>query len=88
LSGTGTAIGSATSFTVTSGQVFSAKLPFASSGGSGVRTIVIGEVSYTLTSGTPCGLQITLETYDTSSGATHVELGGGAVASVGGFNGR
>lgn len=80
MSGSGVAIGGATAFTVTAGQVFSAKLPFASSGGSGVRTIIIGAVTYTLTSGTPCALGMTLETYDTSSGATHVELAGTSVS--------
>lgn len=78
LNSAGTVIGAATSFTVTSGQLFSAKLPFLSSGGSGNRTLIVGEVSYTLTSGTPCALGVTLETYDTSSGATHVEMGGGS----------
>jgi hypothetical protein len=77
LSSTGTTIGAATTFTVTSGQIFSVKLPFASSGGSGVRTIIIGEVSVTPVSGTPCSLSATLETWDTATGATHIELTGG-----------
>lgn len=89
MNGSGTAIGSATSFTVTSGQVFSATLPFSGSGGSGVRTIVVGSVSATFTSGTPCNLSMTLETYDTASGATHVELAGPSAGNGGvGPNGR
>ncbi|HEY3739501.1 MAG TPA: hypothetical protein VGL53_06640 [Bryobacteraceae bacterium] len=89
MNGSGTAIGGATSFTLTSGQVFSATLPFSGSGGSGVRTIVIGSVSATFTSGTPCNLSMSLETYDTASGATHVELAGPAAGNGGvGPNGR
>ena len=75
--GSGAVIGAATPFTLTAGQVFSAKLPFATSGGTGVRTIIVSEVSSKFTSGTPCSLAVSLETYDTSSGATHVEVTGG-----------
>ena len=88
LNAAGTVAGSATTFTLTTGQTSSVNLPFASSGGSGVRTFVIGEVSYTLTSGTPCALSISLETYDTSSGATHVSVAATSVASIGQGNGR
>jgi hypothetical protein len=71
LNAAGTAIGSATPFTVTSGQTFSAKLPYASTAASG-RTLVRGVVSLTITSGTPCVLATTLETYDTTTGVTHI----------------
>jgi hypothetical protein len=70
LSASGSTIGSATPFAVTSGQTFSAKLPYASTAASG-RTVVRGVVSLTTTSGTPCALATTLETYDTTTGATH-----------------
>jgi hypothetical protein len=78
LSAAGTTIGSATSFTVTSGQTFSAKLPYSATAASG-RTVVRGVVSLTLTSGTPCALATTLETYDTSTGVTHVFFVGSEV---------
>jgi hypothetical protein len=71
LSATGSTIGTATSFTVTSGQTFSAKLPYASTAASG-RTVVRGVVSHTITAGTPCALATTLETYDTTTGVTHI----------------
>jgi hypothetical protein len=34
-------------------------------------------VTVTPVSGTPCALSATLETWDTATGATHLELGGG-----------
>jgi hypothetical protein len=71
----GTVIGTATSFTVTSGQVFSASLPFSKAGASGIRAEIVGSVQLTLASSTPCALANSLETFDTSSGVTHVFLG-------------
>jgi hypothetical protein len=75
LSASGSTIGTATSFTVTSGQTFSAKLPYATTAASG-RTVVRGEVSVTVTPGTACLLATTLETYDTTTGVTHVFFAG------------
>jgi len=83
LNAAGTVAGSATTFTLTTGQTSSVKLPFASSGGSGIRTFVIGEVSYTLAQGTPCSLSMSLDTYDTATGATHLSIAGGSVATGG-----
>ena len=76
----GTAIGSATSFTVTSGQTFSATLPFSKAGASGTRTEVRAIVTVTDTTGSgaaPCQLTSSLETYDTATGVTHVYLANG-----------
>ena len=73
----GTAIGSATSFTVTSGQIFSASLPFSKVGASGTRTEIRGVVTLTVTSGSgavPCELRSSLESYDTATGVTHIYL--------------
>ena len=78
-SAAGTAIGAATTFTLTAGQSSSVKLAFASSGGSGSRTIIVPGVTATFTSGTPCSLSMSVETYDTSSGATHLEVSGGSL---------
>jgi hypothetical protein len=75
LNASGTVIGSATPFTVTSGQIFSATLPFNSVGASGIRTEIRGEITVTETTGAmqaPCALTSSLETYDTSTGATHL----------------
>ena len=80
LNASGTAIGSATSFTVTSGQISSASLPFSSAGLSGVRGEIRGEIQLTLTSGIPCSLAFSFETFDTATGASHIFLanpGGG-----------
>jgi len=83
----GAAIGTATSFTVTSGQVFSASLPFSKAGASGTRAEIVGSVQLTVStsSSTPCALASSLETFDTSSGVTHVFLGGSTVQGGGGF---
>jgi len=76
---TGTLIGTATSFTVTSGQIFSASLPYSKAGTSGTRTVVRATVTLTETagSGVPCDLASSLETFDTTTGVTHVLAGYG-----------
>jgi len=74
LNASGTVIGSATSFTVTGGQTSSVALPFNKVGASGIRTEIRGVISLTVTTGTgaaPCLLVSSLETYDSSTGATH-----------------
>lgn len=71
----GTTIGTATSFTVTSGETSSVTLPYSKSGGSGARTEIRGIISQTETEGSgaaPCSLVSSLETYDSSSSVTHV----------------
>ncbi len=76
-------IGTATSFTVGSGQIFSVTLPYDASGGAGSRITVQAQIAITLpavgpansTSSAPpaaCLLESSLETWDTASGATHV----------------
>jgi hypothetical protein len=80
----GTIIGAATSFTVTHGQIFSASLPFSKAGASTTRAEIVGSVQLTLSNSTPCALVQSLETYDTSSGVTHVFLTG-AQEQQGGF---
>lgn len=68
LSAAGAAIGTASSFTLTSGQISSISLPYSKVGGSG-RTEVRGVIMLTETpgSGVPCELVSSLETYDTST---------------------
>ena len=85
LNSSGTVIGSATPFTVASGIIQSVSLPFAKSGGTGTRTEIRATISQTITDQPLCNLQVTLETYDTSTGVTHVFLANraGNVGEVG-----
>ena len=73
-SATGAAVGTATTFTVTSGQVFSVRLPFSSSGAT-ARAEFVALVTST-SSSAPCALVTSLETFDTTTGATHIYIGG------------
>ncbi len=84
----GTAIGTATSFTVTAGEISSVALPFAKLGSTATRTEVVGVIGLTTTSTTqaPCELHYSLETYDATTGVTHVYLSsaasGGAIGGI------
>jgi len=73
---TGAVIGAAASFTIASGATSSFSLPFASAGLTGIRGEVRGVIAVTRSSSShaPCSLLISLETFDTSSGATHLFL--------------
>lgn len=87
LGSSGAAIGSATSFTVTSGQIASVKLPYSSTAASG-RTVVRAVITQTFTSGSsaaPCELATSLETYDSSTGVTHAYVTGPQATSGFGF---
>jgi hypothetical protein len=82
----GATIGTATSYTITSGQTSSVSLAFTSAGISGSRGEIRVVVAATRTSGVPCDLQVSLQTFDTSSGATHLytatslgEISGGLI---------
>ena len=75
----GATIGTVASFTVTSGQTSSVSLPFAKTGAS-ARTEIRSIVGYTVTSDVPCSLASSLETYDTSTGVTHLFLSNDASA--------
>jgi hypothetical protein len=72
VSATNTAIGAATSFTVLAGQVSSVTLPFSKAGLTGSRGVIRPAITITTTSGVPCSLEYSIETFDTSSGATHI----------------
>ena len=74
----GANLGSPNQFTVTSGQIFSVSLPFASSGATGTRTQIGGRVTLTQTASdpkVPCALDFSFQTFDTATGASHVLLG-------------
>jgi hypothetical protein len=84
----GTIIGTATSFTLGSGQISSVKLPYASAGASGSRAVVRPVVTATSTqpSSVPCSLHYSVESYDSATGVTHVyQAGDGPAVPQGGF---
>ena len=80
----GVVIGAATSFTLGTRQVASARLPFASAGGTGVRALVRGEVTVTRIagSGVSCTPAANLDTFDTSTGVTNHRYTGEEAISV------
>ena len=81
----GTTIGAATNFNVAENIVFSVSLPFTKSAISGVRgevRVVIQTTTPTGKNSPPCSLQTSLETFDTTTGATHVYLTSGSETPV------
>jgi hypothetical protein len=80
----GTAIGTAASFTLGTGQSATATLPYAQAGQSG-RAEIRAQITVTRTSGTnpPCALRTLFETFDTTTGATHVHVDGGQAVEPG-----
>lgn len=74
----GTAIGTAVPFTLGTGQSASATLPYAQAGQSG-RAEIRAHLTLTGTPGanTPCQLRTLFETFDSTTGATHVHLDSG-----------
>jgi len=81
----GNAIGSATSFTIGSGQIFSATVPYSAiipadrpPSGNG-RTTIRATVTINRTSsgGIPCSPASNIETFDTATGVTHVHVESG-----------
>jgi len=73
----GTAIGSAITFTTTGSQISSTTLAFSALGAKGNRGEFIASVQETTTvpAKAPCSLVFSLETFDNSTGATHIFLG-------------
>lgn len=82
--GTGAPIGKPTNFTIGTAQIFSVKLPFSSLTASGSRTVIRAEIAGSAVaisvlsppSLPPCGLTFSLETYDSSTGVTHMFFSG------------
>jgi hypothetical protein len=85
----GTVIGKATTFTVGTGQIASVPLPFGTSGFSGTRGEFVATVTQTVTipSATPCALVLSLETFATATGETHILLTNSAGGPLYGGNG-
>lgn len=69
-------IGTPKSFTVGANGFDTVTLSFADAGLTGSRGEILGKVSLTLTAGTPapCSLSFSLETYDSTTFATHVVM--------------
>ena len=86
----GTAIGTATPFTVSTGQISSASLPFTKVGATTTRVEIRGQIQLTLstTAQTPCSLEYSLETYDTTTGVTHLYQSNAPGLTAGGPFGR
>jgi hypothetical protein len=82
---TGATIGTATSFTLAANAATSATLAFSSTGLASPRGLVRAVVSQTLAPGVPCQLSASLNTYDTTTGVTHVFLTATGAQSGPGF---
>ena len=82
----GKTIGSATSFTTTGSQIFSTELTFSQLAATGTRgefTASVQLTSSATVARTPCSLDVSLEAFDTTTGATHVYLGNPGLSSSG-----
>ena|SRR5438105_2763676 len=82
----GGTLGTATAFTLTAGQATSVRLPFANAAGIAPRTVIRAAIHLTIPTTTPrpaCSLEFTLETFDSTSGATHWVITGGGEISGG-----
>lgn len=82
----GTSVETPVKFTVTAGQIFSAPLTAAKLGVvNGSRSEFTGSVQLTLAPKTPCTLSMSLETFDATTGVTHIYLtspAGGPVSVI------
>jgi hypothetical protein len=77
----GTTIGTATPFTLAADAASSVTLAFSTSGLTSPRGLIRAVLTTTDTSNVPCALSTTLNTYDTTTGVTHVFLTGPSVQS-------
>ena len=88
---TGLIIGSSTPFTIGSGEIFSASLPYSAislnnvlkpnGGRTPIRAVVT--MTETVGNGAPCSLASNLETFDTSTGVTNIHVEASPVAFPG-----
>jgi hypothetical protein len=85
--GSGASMSSPTNFTLAAGAISHVSVQ----GVAGSRTYILPAVQQTITNGSarpPCTLEMTLEIYDTTTGATHAVLTLEGVRPVGLGNGR
>jgi len=80
----GAIIGTATSFTVTSGQIAQVSIPYASTSPASVRELIRAVVSLNITfpPAAPCALSYSLATFDTATGATHTIVSGAGISGI------
>jgi hypothetical protein len=80
----GTIIGTAASFTLTSGQIAQVGLPYASTASASVRELIRAVVSLNVTfpDAAPCSLSYSLATFDTATGVTHAIVIGTGIAGI------
>ncbi len=83
----GAMIGTATSFTLTSGQITQVSLPYASAGSASVRALIRAVVSLNTTfpGFTPCSLSYSLAIFDTVTGVTHAIVTGAGIFPIAAF---
>jgi hypothetical protein len=85
----GSTVTSSASFTIGTGQIFSATLPYSqistsstsASSRTAIRAVVTSTGTASLTS--PCSLAANIETFDTATGVTHVHVEGGTLPLAG-----
>lgn len=71
----GKAIGSPVQFAVPSGQIYSATLPFSSTGYTSRGEILAAvQQSISIPATGSCAMAVTLETFDSTTGVTHIVL--------------
>ncbi len=78
----GKTIGTPTTFTTTGSEVFSTQLTFSQLAPTGTRGEFVASVQLTglLTTNAQCSLVFSLETFDDTTGVTHVYLGNSAAS--------
>ena len=87
----GSTVTSSASFTIGTGQIFSATLPYSlistssTSTSASSRTAIRAVVTTTGTASlsSPCSLAANIETFDTATGVTHVHVEGGTLPLAG-----
>jgi hypothetical protein len=80
----GTIIGTATSFALTTGQITQVSLSYTATTPTSVREMIRAVVSLTTTfpGPAPCSLSYSLATFDTASGATHATITGSGISAL------
>ncbi|MGB6945730.1 MAG: hypothetical protein WBE37_25255 [Bryobacteraceae bacterium] len=80
----GKTIGTPASFTTTGSAIFSTQLTFSQLGATGTRGEFVASIQLTnsIPAKAPCSLVFSLETFDDSTGATHVYLGSSGIGAV------
>lgn len=80
----GDTIGKATSFTTAGSQIFSAQLTSSELAATGTRGEFVAGIQLTtaIPAKAPCSLVFSIETFDTTTGATHVFLANPATAAA------